>query len=484
VGSEPKEAEAVARKHSRKRSNSILVVDDAPGTREWITRSLEEEGFEGLSAAGVMEAISILDARAVDVVVTELRLRHLSGMDLVRHVRENCQDTAVVVITGDPSVESAVEAIKAGAEDFLPKASTGPQLLGAIKAALASLRGRMVLQSHRAPAPLLPGLIGASEPMRRVARAIVRCAASDAPLLIIGPCGSGKKLAARTVHYSSSRASEPFIPVDLAAIPDERAEHELFGKANGAHGGLFAAVRAGTLFLDNLERATASLQDALAQIAAEATRRSRRASAIAGEATPEGRTERQRIAAPGAPRLIGASPESINSLARRGTLQANLLHYLTAATIEMPALSDRGDDVLALAAHFASQAAARAGRPVPRFTDQAIAVLRSHAWPGQVSELHALVETLVLSGSSSVDVTDLPPAMRFSAVRERALHRPLAEVELEHIENVVAAVGGNRARAAEILRIDRKTLRGKMRQRGLPAQLAGAEPARAATMRG
>jgi DNA-binding NtrC family response regulator len=271
--------------------------------------------------------------------------------------------------------------------------------------------------------------------MRRVMRSIERCAGGDSPLMLVGARGTGKKLAARTIHYSSSRAGEPFIPVDLSAIPDEQAEQELFGGSDRGAGGLLAAARAGTLYLENVERATRSLQDAL---------------------TPM-------LEASSAPRLIGASTEAVSSLARRGALREDLLRRLTATVIEIPPLRDRGDDVLALAAHFSLQAASRAGRATPRFSDEAARVLRDYAWPGQVSELQSLVEQLILTGRDTVDVTDLPASMRFSVLREQAVLRPLAEVEREHIEAVMAAVGGNRSRAAEILGINRKTLREKMK---------------------
>jgi two-component system, NtrC family, response regulator HydG len=422
--------------------SSILVVDDARDTVEVIERSLTEAGFEVLTAPGVLEAIRILEARSVDVVVTDLKMPRVSGMDLVRHVRGNCQDTAVVVITGYPSVEGAVEAIKAGAENFLPKPFTGEELLGAVKGALEKLRGRRVLLAGAATSSTAPNrrLIGASESMRRVIRAIERCAAGDMPVFLVGARGTGKKLTARTIHYSSRRAGEPFIPVDLSAIPDEQAERELFGASSSGRGGLLAAARSGTIYLENVERATPSLQESLAR------------SLAAGDGHA-------------GPRPISASVELVLALAKRSALREDLLRALSSVVVEMPALRDRGDDVLALAAHFAAQAAARLGRAAPQLSDEVIQVFRSHAWPGQVSELQGVIEQLVLAGKPSIDVTDLPAALRYSVLRERAVLRSLAEVEREHIENVMAAVGGNRSRAAEILGINRKTLREKMKTR-------------------
>ena len=416
----------------------ILVVDDAPDTVEVLERSLTAAGFAVLTATGVVEAVGVLGAHAVDVVVTDLKMPRVNGMELVRHVRENCPDTAVVVITGYPSVEGAVEAIKRGAENFLPKPFTDDELLASVHAALDRLHARRSLE-HGPHAPQRPGLIGDSEPMRRVRRAVERCAAGDGPVLIVGEPGTGKELVARTIHYGGARAGRPFVSADLSSIPAAESVAEVLGTPDRP-GGLFHAAREGTLHLDHLDRADLALQAALAKAF-------------------EGPGDAAR------PRLIAATSEAPATLARRAGFRAELLHRLAGARIELPPLRERGDDLLVLAAHFAGAAAARAGRPVPRFSDRAIAAMRDYAWPGNVRELMSVVEHLVLAaGPAGVDATDLPPVLRFSVLRDVAVLRPLAEVEREHIESVVAAVGGNRSRAAEILGIDRKTLRDKLRQ--------------------
>jgi DNA-binding NtrC family response regulator len=429
--------------------NRILVVDDAPDTIEVLERNLTAAGFGVLTASGVVEAVGVLNAHAVDVVVTDLKMPGVNGMDLVRHVRENCPDTAVVVITGYPSVEGAVEAIKAGAENFLPKPFTDDELIAAVRAALDRLRARRSLE--RGPRALLkPGLLGDSEPMRRVRRAVERCAVADVPVLVVGGPGTGKELVARTIHYGGARANGPFVSADLSSIPPAESVAELVGPAGDGSGGLYRAAREGTLHLDHLDRADPTLQAVLARV----------------------------LESPGdaaRPRLIAASGEPPAALARRPGFRRDLLHRLAGATIELPPLRERGDDLLALAAHFAAAAAARAGRPVPRFSDRAIEALRGYAWPGNVRELMSVIEHLVLAaGPAGVDATDFPAPMRFSVLRDVAVLRPLAEVEREHIENVVAAVGGNRSRAAEILGIDRKTLRDRLRH-GAPGAGEDAE---------
>jgi len=420
---------------------SILVVDDAPDTVEVLERNLTGAGYDVLTARGVVEAVSILNSKAVDVVVTDLKMPGINGMDLVRHVRENCSESAVFVITGYPSVEGAVQAIKTGAEDFLAKPFTDEELLRAVHGALDKLRARRTIEETAPAPPLKPGLIGDSESIRRTLRGIARSAKTESPVLIVGASGTGKELAARTIHYSGCRVSEPFVPVDLASIPAEQAECEVFGrKVDRPSGGLFQAALAGTLYLEHVEHAPPALQTALAQVLGNPSEHIH-------------------------PRIIASASEALAALVKRGTFREDLFHRLSITTLEVPPLRERGDDILALTRHFARQAAARAGRAVPRFSDQAIQVLRMYSWPGNVRELQSVVEQLVLlGGAEGIDVTDLPALMRFSVLRDRAVLRPLGEVELEHIEKVIAAVGGNRARAAEILDIDPKTLREKMKR--------------------
>jgi two-component system, NtrC family, response regulator HydG len=418
----------------------ILVVDDAPDTVEVLERNLTGAGYDVLTAQGVVEAVGILNSRAVDVVVTDLKMPGINGMDLVRHVRENCRESAVLVITGYPSFEGAVQAIKTGAEDFLPKPFTDEELLRAVHNALDKLRARQTIEGTSPTPPLKPGLIGDSDPIRRILRRIERSARTESPVLIIGASGTGKELVARTIHYSSCRTNESFVPADLALIPTEQAECEVFGhKVDGPSGGLFRAAMVGTLYLKHLEYAPPALQATLAQVLGN---------------TSDGIH----------PRIIASSIEAPAALLKRGIFREDLFHRLSITTIEIPTLRERGDDILALTRHFAIQTATRSGRAVPRFSDQAIQVLRMYSWPGNVRELQNVVEQLViLCGSEDIDVTDLPAMMRFSVLRDRAVLRPLSEVELEHIEKVIAAVDGNRARAAEILGIDRKTLREKMK---------------------
>ncbi len=346
-----------------------------------------------------------------------------------------------------------MQAVKSGADNFLAKPFTDEELQKAVAAAFDKLRARRALQGElRVRGPLSPGLLGDSEAMRKVFAALSRAMASDAAVLILGESGAGKELAARAVHYGGSRSSSPFVAVNLAAIPPEHAEGELFGQvpfAGKGRSGFFAAAEGGTLFLDEVAQASPALQARLVQALEERAIR------------PVGGTRDVPVDL----RIIASSTKDLVALAKKGTFREDLLYRLSVVGVMLPPLRARGDDVLLLANHFASRFAAEAGKAAPAFTDRAASVLRGYDWPGNVRELEQVVQRLVvLSDGQPVDVPDLPSLMRFSALKEKALHRSLAEVETEYIKTVLSTVEGNRTRAADILGIDRKTLREKMKR--------------------
>jgi DNA-binding NtrC family response regulator len=415
----------------------ILIVDDSEDTLEVLQRNLASQGFEVSTAPGVREAVESLSARAVDVVITDLKMPGISGLDLVRHVRENLRDTEVLMITGYPSVEGAVQAVKSGAEDFLAKPFTDEELARAVQKAMGKLKARRAAARGTEKAAGRMGLLGDSEAMRRVQAAIERAAASQAAVLLIGEPGTGKERVARAIHYSSDRGSAPFVPVNITGVPQDRLEGELFGPDGKA--GFFRAAAGGTLFLDGVEELGAALQGRLGSLLD------------------------QRAIVPSA-RLVSATGKDLLTLVKRGHFREDLFYRLSVVAIGLPPLRDRGDDVLLLAQHFANRFAVEADRSPPRFTDQALEVFRGYNWPGNVRELENVVQRMVVMGGPRLEVTDLPALMRFSALREKGLRRTLAEVEEEHIRAVLEMVEGNRTRAAEILGIDRKTLREKMKR--------------------
>jgi DNA-binding NtrC family response regulator len=434
----------------------ILVVDDAPDTLELIQRNLTANGYQVFAAPGAAEALRLLESTPIDLVVTDLKMPQISGLDLARHVRENLKDTEVMMITGFPSIQGAVTAVKLGAQDYLTKPFTDEELLSAVHRILDVLRARRNTQngSQQEPAAL-PGLIGGSRAMKEVFEVIRKAAATRATVLITGESGTGKELAARAIHYGGPRASAPFVPVNCGSIPEGLLESELFGHVRGAftgasesRAGFFQTADGGTIFLDEISNTTLAMQARLLRVLQD------------GEIYMVGSSRPHRIEV----RVVAATNKDLRVLVKTGVFREDLFFRLNVITLVMPPLRERDDDVLLLTAHFTRKFAEELGRPVLRFADEALQVLKSYHWPGNVRELeNAIQHVVVMCDSDVIKVPDLPPSMRFSAGRESGLNRTLAEVEAEHIRNVLAGVGHNKTRAAEILGIDRKTLRERLK---------------------
>ena len=437
--------------------DTILVVDDSPATLEVLQRNLAAAGFRVFTASGVSDALKLLDKTTVDLVITDLKMPGVSGMDLVRHVRENLHNTEIMMITGYATVEGAVQAVKTGAEEFLAKPFTDEELLAAVNRALGKLHVRRAAHDTTLePNATYPGILGESEAMKRVLAAVARAAATSATVLIAGESGTGKELVARAIHYTSPRASAPFVPINCGGIPEGLLESELFGYVRGAftgatetRAGFFQTAEGGTLFLDEISETSASMQVKLLRVLQDK------------EVCMVGDTRVRKVDV----RVIAATNKDLLGLVQKNVFREDLFFRLNVITITIPPLRERGDDTLRLANHFVARYAREFGRPVPRFTEAALRIIAGYYWPGNVRELENFVQRIVvMSERESVDVTDLPAHMRFSAARESGLNRTLAEVEAEHIRNVLAGVDGNKSRAAEVLGIDRKTLRDKLKK--------------------
>ena len=433
----------------------ILVVDDSAPTVEILRRNLESCGYAVLTARDVPSALRVLDSAEVDLVITDWKMPHANGIDLVRYVRENLPDTQVMMITGFATIDGAVEAVKAGAEDYLSKPFTDEELFAAVDRALDRLQQRRAARRGPAQAaPAYPGLIAGSAAMRRVCRAVAKAATTDATVLIQGESGTGKELVARAIHYSGPRAGAPFVPVNCGGIPEALVESELFGHTRGAftgavttRAGFFITADGGTIFLDEIGELGTAMQVKLLRVLED------RMVYMVGSS--RGR--------PVDVRVIAATNKDLRGLVAKGSFREDLFFRLNVIVIDLPPLRERDDDVLVLTRHFAEQFAADAGRPAPRFSDAALQVLRGYRWPGNVRELKNVLQRLVvMSDGDVIDVPDLPALMRFSPLRGGEPLRTLAEVEREYARHVLERVGGNKTRAAEILGIDRKTLREKL----------------------
>lgn len=444
------------------RQERILVVDDSPVTLEVLQRNLVTAGYQVFTAPGVAEAIEILDGTAVDLVITDLKMPRVSGLDLVRHTRENFKDTEVMVITGYPSIEGAVNAVKTGAEEFLAKPFTDEELLSAVQRVLDKLNIRRSGQLAPEQAVLVhKGFIAESKVMHGVFTAIGKASRTSATVLISGESGTGKELAARAIHYSSARSSAPFVPVNCGGIPEALLESELFGHVKGAftgatesRAGFFHAADGGTIFLDEVSDMSPAMQVKLLRVLQDQ------------EICMVGSSRTRKVDA----RILAATNRDLQDLVKKSLFREDLFYRLNVITIFIPPLRERGEDVLLLARHFAARFSAESGKSPPDFSDKALQCLINYNWPGNVRELENVIHRLVvMTDGNLIDVHDLPSLMRFSALSRTGFNRTLTEVETEYIGNVLASVAGNKTRAAEILGIDRKTLRQKLERKIKPS---------------
>ncbi len=437
-------------------NGKILVVDDAPETLEVVERNLSPAGYRVITVPGVVEAIRTLETLDIDVVITDLRMPRTNGMDLVRHVRENLRDTEVIMITGYASIPGAVEALQAGAGEYLAKPFTDKELLSAVERTFDRLRLRRpapLPSARRAPSEW--GLLGESRAMQAVYRAIAKAAMTNAHVLITGESGTGKELVARAIHYQGPRRSAPFVPVNCGGIPEGLLESELFGYCKGAftganesRAGFFQAASGGSIFLDEISELRLPMQAALLRVLQDKT------IFRIGSRTPI------RVDV----RVLAASNRRLEEWVEKGRFREDLYYRIHVIPIAIPPLRDRGDDILMLARTFASRYCKDLQRPPMEFTDRAMDSLRTYPWPGNVRELENLIHRLVLmSERNTIDAPDLPDPMRFTVMADSGELRSLAEVEEEYIHRVLKSIGGNKTRAAAVLGIDRKTLGTKLK---------------------
>lgn len=434
----------------------ILVVDDSPDTLEVLKRNLESKGYRVFISPGAVEAIDILESTHIDLVITDLKMPGIDGLSLVRHIQENFKNTEVMMITGYPSIEGAIEAVKTGAEEYLAKPFTDEELFAAVKRVLERLHMRRAAASPDKPLSTRYGLIGESETMQKISSTIEKAAKSSATILITGESGTGKELVARAIHYSSPRASSPFVPINCGGIPEALLESELFGYIKGAftgatetRAGFFQTAEGGTIFLDEISETSLPMQVKLLRVLQDK------------EVFMVGVRQPQKVDI----RIIAATNKDIASLVEKGVFREDLFYRLNVITVDIPPLRERDKDILLLVKHFALKYAKDSGKPVPQFSDGVLEIFKSYYWPGNIRELENIIQRLVIMGESDViDVPDLPSLMRFSALKGTGLNRTLAAVEAEHMLNVLTSVDNNKTKAAEILGINRKTLREKLKK--------------------
>jgi len=443
---------------------SILIVDDEEAMRDACRQVLEPEGFALREAASGEACLAAMRQESFDLAILDLRMPRMDGLEILRWIREESPDTAAIVITGFPSVDSAVEAMKRGAADFLPKPFTPDVLRLTVR---RTLRGARMLKENlllRSELEEYHGgryeLVGQSEPMRQIHDLVRRVAPTDSTVLITGESGTGKELVARAIRDNSPRADKPFVTVDCGSLVGALFESELFGHVKGSFTGAtslkhgrFELANGGTIFFDEIANVSTDIQAKLLRVIQER------------EFTRVGATQ----VIPADVRILAATSRNLLDEIREGRFREDLFYRLCVVPIILPPLRQRREDIPLLAEHFLRKHNGCRREPVRGFTADAMEALRKHDWPGNVRELgNAIERAIILAQGDMITPADLlyygPLAESGADVADLA---SLAAIEKEHIVRALRHHAGNRTAAAKALGIDRKTLWRKMREYGL-----------------
>jgi DNA-binding NtrC family response regulator len=450
---------------ARDRSGTILVVEDDDAMRELLAEELGDAGYVVRSAPNASLGLDLARAETVDLVVTDLRMPEMDGFDLIRGVKALPAPPHVIMVTAFGSIETAIRAVKLGAYDYIIKPFEIDALLLAIDKALSerTLRQRVDrLQREVEDRFSWGNVIAKSDAMREVLTIVQRIAGSTASVLITGESGTGKELIARAIHYNSQRREGPFVAVNLAAVPENLIESELFGHKKGAFTdaradkpGLFVEADGGTIFLDEIGELALSLQPKLLRVLHE------------HEVRPLGATKTQRVDV----RVLAATNRNLETMLAAGEFREDLYYRLNVIQLDLPPLRGRPDDIIPLAEHILVALGARQVPPRRvRLAADAEALLLQYPWPGNVRELMNVLERgVTLAQGAELRADDLPPHVRerrpsdfLAAAAARKM--TLAQLEREYIEKILADEDGNKTRAAQRLGLDRKTLYRKLEE--------------------
>jgi DNA-binding NtrC family response regulator len=440
----------------------VLVVDDDRAACEVLEEALRHRGFSTRSVTSAGEALRAVEAAdPFDVVLTDLRMPGASGLDLSRGLSKDHPAIPVVVITAFGTIQTAVEAMRRGAYDFLTKPYDLELVALTLDRAISHRRTRAELDRLRVAARQEGEIVGQSPAMERVLATVARVADSDATVLITGESGTGKELIARALHRGSARASAPFVAVNCAAVPEGLLESELFGHAKGAftdaraaRAGLFTRADGGTLFLDEIGDMPLPMQGKLLRALQD------------GAVRPVGSDRESTVDV----RVVAATHRDLESEVASGRFRQDLFFRIQVIEIALPPLRARGGDVLLLAHELLRRAAKRTGRPVPVIGMAVAEKLLAYEWPGNVRELQNCIErAITLSEGDEVRESDLPERILHAADGRFVVAAddpeglvPLEEIERRYVLHVLRMVQGNKKLAAQLLGLDRSTLYRKL----------------------
>jgi len=452
----------------------VLVVDDERSMRDLLAIMLKQAGHDVALAEGGAEAIATLKREPFDLIVTDLRMREVDGLAVLRAAKEHSPQTVVLVITAFASTETAVEAMKLGAYDYITK----PFKMDEVKLTIANALERKRLQDENQALKRqlrrergFENFVGRNRQMLDIFDTIRKTADSLSTVLITGESGTGKELVARALHEESPRRTGPFVSVNCGAIPETLMESEFFGHLKGAFTGavastpgLFSAASGGTLFLDEITEVPQSVQVKLLRAIQER------------EVRRVGDTRDVKVDV----RLIAASNRDVAKAVAEGMLREDLFYRLNVIPIHIPPLRERPEDIPLLVAHFIKKIAAELGKSVRGVTPEALAILEGYHWPGNIRELENVIErALVLGSGEMLDADALPADLRRPRdVQDVPVEIPeggldlqatLDQIEQRYIQMALARTAGVQTRAAELLRVSFRQLRYKLQKYGTRA---------------
>jgi DNA-binding NtrC family response regulator len=438
-------------------STRVLVVDDDLKMRTLVARVLSREGYVVRGAETGQEALELIGSWNPDLMLCDIRMPGMDGMELLGLAHQQKAELPVVMMTGFGSVETAVEAMRAGAFDYFSKPFDLDELLIVVRKAAEHLQLRRELADLRRQVPRAATLVGKSKAIENVLDWIARAAPSDATVVIYGKSGTGKELVARAIHRESKRSTGPFVPVNCAAIPETLIESELFGHARGAftgavreHPGLFVEAEGGTLFLDEIGELPLAMQAKLLRALQD------------GEIRPVGKTESIKVNT----RLVAATNRDLEADVQDGRFRDDLYYRLSVIPIHLPSLRERPEDIPLLAVHFLDRFAH--GGPPKRLSKEALIALERYDWPGNVRELENIIErACALVAGPQVGLEDLPQKLQAAPAPAGVDGLPLAtlaDTEYRLITSTLRHFHGHLGHSAEALGIHRRTLSRKLRE--------------------
>lgn len=437
------------------KKENILIVDDDINILELLQRHLQAWNYHTYKAVSVKEAVQILRDTKIDLLITDLKMPEVDGSELIKFVSEHYPSLPKLVVTGYPSVQDSLVAIKSGVADYLTKPFTKDELEIAIDKSLGS---KKVSNSAFAKAETTKDnsygeIIGASEKINDVIQIIERVKDNKATIFIKGESGTGKELVARAIHYQGKFSRAPFIAVNCGGIPENLLEAELFGYTKGAftgadknRDGFFQAANGGTIFLDEIGNASTAVQSRLLRVLQEK------------EVVKVGAQKAEKVDV----RIIAATNSDLKEMIKRETFREDLYYRLTVVEIEVASLRERKEDIPLLTDKFLFKYGIEFKDRFVTITPEASAILQRYDWPGNIRELENVIQRSVIMCDRAIDVEHLPNSLKHTIDFPVSKLLPLKEIEKKYIEKVLNETNNNKTKAAEILGIDRKTLRSKL----------------------